>query len=197
MTSTAVEPQTGRRHLTRELLTALLSIAAAGLITISVSGMLALALGEVAGKEFVAGDSASVVYADERCAVFIEHAPNAASCNDAATDYNFDRLVSNRISIGIVGLLALAGALLLRRRRKPEDVLALPTNLVPTVLTVIFSTVAFGLLAFSIMQLIYAGSSGIGADLAGGIVSAVAFLIAQRRSGRTFISFGRAEQDES
>lgn len=197
MTTATVEAGTGRRHLTREILIALLTLAAAALITISVSGMLALVLGEVAGKEFVAGDGASIVYPDERCAVFLEHAPNAASCSDAATEYNFDRLVSNRISIGMVGLLALGASFPLRRRRKPEDIVALPGNLVPTVATVIFSTAAFGLLAFSVMQLAYAGSEGIGADLAGGIVSTVAFLIAQRRSGRTLVSLVRSEQEES
>lgn len=194
MTSYTVEARPGARHLTREILIALLTLAAACLITIALAGVLALTFGQLAGKDFVAGDGSSILYTEQRCAEFLQYAPDAASCEEAATEYHFDRVISNRISIGIVGLLALGAARLLRRRRKPEDVPALPYNLVATVATVLFSTAAFGLLAFSVMQLAYSGSAGIGADLAAGIVSAGAFLVAQRHAGRTLIGFGRREE---
>jgi len=196
MPSDTARVKPGTRHLPRELVIALLTLAAAGLIAISVSGALALVFGQIAGKEFVAGDGSAVTYTDERCAVFLEHAPDAGSCGAAATEYNFDKLVSNRVSIGIVGVLAFGVAWLLQRRRKPVDIPVLPRNLVSTVASVIFSIVAFGLLAFSLMQLIYAGSDGIGADLAGGIVCAIAFIVAQRRSGRSLVSYVRPEPED-
>jgi hypothetical protein len=158
--------------LLRQLLLTAVLLGGIGLTAIGVSGLLAEAMGALFGKSFVSGDSAGVTYTPERCAEFLEYAPGARSCEEAATTHHFGEVVDYRVAAGVLGLLALGVWWLLRRwRRDPPGLL--PDGLVAGVGAAMFGAAAAVLLLESAGLLAFGGGTGAGQYLSGGLVSLV------------------------
>ena len=92
--------------------------------------------------------------------------------------HHLDEIVTYRIAAGVVGLLALAVWLVLRRYRSYVGIL--PERFVETVGLTLFGAAACALLAEGAARLAVGAQTGAGASLSGGIVAAVvavAFLV--------------------
>jgi hypothetical protein len=72
-----------------------------GLTAIGVSGLLAEGMGALVGERFVSGDPPGVSYTPDRCADFFEYAPQARTCEEAATIHHFGEVVTYRVAAGI------------------------------------------------------------------------------------------------
>jgi uncharacterized protein (DUF697 family) len=156
----------------RELASALLFLSAVGLVAIGVSGVLSAAFGAAFGKDFVAGDAPGIVYSADRCAEFMEYAPAATTCREAATIHHDAEIVDYRIAAGVLGLLAL-GAYAFARRRRWTETPDLPSAFTSTIGATAFGLAAVALLGSSLNQVVLGERAGVGQDLSGGIVSAV------------------------
>lgn len=161
------------RSVLVEAMLALTLVGGVGLVGIGVSGALAGALGAAAGKAFVAGDPSGVTYTPSRCADFREYFPKASSCEETAADHHFDEVVTYRLAAGLLGLLVFAAYWLVRRRRPRSAAPALPDGFTPTVGATLFGCAAAVLLLPSLGQIAFGDTSGAGASLTGGVVSAV------------------------
>jgi hypothetical protein len=153
-----------------------LRLAGIGLVAIGISGILAFGLGLVAGRAFISGGPPGVAYSVPTCRDFLEDAPHARSCAEAAAKEHFSGVIAVRIAAGVLGVALLAGAALLRRRRRqpPESSSArLPEVLVPTIATLAFSGVGVWLVAHGIDLTLGNADSGGGGFLSLGIVALV------------------------
>jgi hypothetical protein len=158
--------------LLRDLALALLLLTAVGLVAIGVSGLLAGALGRVAGKDFISGDAPGVTYTGARCADYLEYHPEAADCAAAATAHHFDEVVTYRAAAGALGLLVLAGWYAARwRLRRAGERSTLPATFTTTAGAAVFGAGAVFLLGLSLPALVVGGSEGAGALLTGGVVA--------------------------
>ncbi len=182
--SVAGHPSATRATLV-ELTLALTRLVAIGLLAIGVSGLIAWGMGAALGRAFVAGDAPGVTYTSSRCAELLEYARAARTCEAAAVSHHYGEVVTYRLAAGVLGLLVLAGYLIVRRRLggrrgrgrergaepvSPEPV-ALPDGFVATVGTVAFGLAGLGLLVLGASQLALGPDAGAGAWLSGGIVA--------------------------
>lgn len=162
-----------RSRLTRpvlvELFLAGMWLVGIGLVAIGVSGFVAWVMGLIAGKAFVAGDTPGVTYTAARCRDFLEYAPNARTCTEAAAIHHFTEVVWYRVVAGVLGALGLVAWRWVRRRRGPSTLQ--PQSLVPTVGCVLFGTAAVVLLGQGVDLWWLKPDGGGGALLSGGIVS--------------------------
>lgn len=173
------------------LVLALGLLAGVGMAAIGVSGLLAAGMGGLFGKEFVAGDAPGVTYTAERCAEFLKYYPAGRDCAAAALDDHFDEVVGFRVAAGVLGLLALGGYLLVRRRyRHLAGVRVLPDGFTATVGAALFGVAALGLLANSSMQILFGGMGSTGNMLSGGIVALVVFALFARSLLGTLSVYG-------
>lgn len=153
------------------LVVSLMLLAWVGLMSIGVSGLVAGAMGAVLGPGFVSGDFPGVTYTPDRCADFMEYAPGAKSCNEAAASHHFDETVTYRIAAGVLGVLVLLGWLLVRGRWRGADAGSLPAGIVAGAGTVLFGVAGLALLASGLALLLLGADTGAGGDLSGAIVS--------------------------
>jgi hypothetical protein len=152
-------------------------VGAVSLVAIGVSGLVAELFGRVYGAGFVAGDGSGVTYTPERCADYFEYVPNAGSCAAAAAEHHFGEVVTSRVAVGVLGLLALAVLAIARRTLLRGPQWRQPSPYVATVLLALFGLAALGLGGLGLMQLGLGTSSGVGADLAAGLVAAIVVLV--------------------
>ena len=120
-----------RHDVVAGLVAAALGLSAASLLAIGISGAVAAGLGSTLGRAFVAGDAFGITYTKKRFSDYFEYEPRADSCE----------VVGYRLSAGVLGLVPLAGWLLLRGRA-PHGVL--PAGLTATVGATMFGIVAGG-----------------------------------------------------
>lgn len=104
-----------RRWSLRQLAGAAAVVGVLGMLAVGVSGLLTELAGNVVGPSFVAGDLPGVTYTAQRCAQFLRMEPNAGSCSAAAALDHFGETVTSRVLVGVLGLLALAVLLAVRR----------------------------------------------------------------------------------
>lgn len=158
--------------MTRALLRSLAlsaTLVAIGLLTVGVSGVVNLATGVIAGRDFVAGDPPGIAYTPARCADFAEYHPEAHDCEQAATFHHFDELVERPIAVGVLGGPLLGAWWLLRRRSGGGA--ALPPVLVPAVGATAFGLAAAVLLGQALDRAVSGAGSGVGEFLGAGIAS--------------------------
>ncbi|SCG68391.1 permease prefix domain 1-containing protein [Micromonospora inositola] len=163
-------------------------LGAVGLLAIGVSGLLAEALGRLFGPHLVAGDAAGVTYTAARCADFLRLSPGAPTCARAAELHHWGEVVEYRVAAGLLGLLALALYVAVRRRgplRGPRW--APPAGPLALVATTVFGLAA-ALLALPVLaRAAFGDPAGIGADLSAGVVAAAltvaAAVVGLRRTG--------------
>ena len=160
------------RTILLELASSFAWLTAVGLIAIGASGLLAGGMSAALGARFVAGDPPGMSYPADRCAEFLEYAPQARTCEEAATTHHDWEVIYERIAAGVLGLVVLGGYLLARRRGwtgTPH----LPAAFTTTVGASVFGLAAAALLLISLNQTVVGQTAGVGADFSGGIVSAV------------------------
>jgi hypothetical protein len=154
----------------RQLFSGTWLIGAIGLIAIGFSGLVAEVFGRVFSAHFVSGDPSGVTYTPERCADYFEYFPNAASCASAAELHHWGEVVTYRVAAGVLGLLALGAYLLARRfTRLPAP----PSGPFALVVIAVFGLAGVFLTLPSVMEAVFGGTSGIGANLSGGVVALV------------------------
>jgi hypothetical protein len=150
---TPIVRATARRSLaalTMETLRAALFLGGCGLVAIGISGLVALAMNLWFGRSFVGGFSALGF--------------GGAPVNEAADD-----AVSLRVLAGVVGLLALVGNLVLRRRTSAPSLL--PPGLVDALGAAAFAAGTLALGIASVDQVVQHGSNGVGFPLSGALVA--------------------------
>jgi hypothetical protein len=163
----------------RPLLSGAWLLTAFGLLAIGVSGLLAELLGRVVSAGFVAGDPSGVTYTAARCADYFEYFPKAATCGDAAALHHWGEVVVYRVAAGVLGLLALAVYALLRRVGPFRTAAWTP----PPGPFMVVAVAVFGLTGAlltlpSAMELAFGGTSGVGANLSGGVVALLVACVA-------------------
>lgn len=149
-------------------------LGAVALVAIGVSGGVAAVFGVLGGRTFVSGDPPGTHYSAARCADYLEYAPHAATCEQAATEHHYGEVVGYRLAVGVLGLFAL-GLVSLARRRRPNLVATdhLPVAFDDTVGAIAFGGAALVLLGNGVDQLVL-GNDGAGGWLSGGLVALVA-----------------------
>jgi hypothetical protein len=164
---------TDRRYgpLARELALAALRLAGIGLVAIGVSGVLAFGFGLVAGRAFVAGDPPGVTHSAQSCREFLEDAPHARTCAEAAAKHHFTDVIWDRVGAGVLGGVLVAAAIALRNRRRPGSAVQLPEALVPTIATVTFSVVGVWLVYRGVDLTLRNADSGGGGYLSAAFVA--------------------------
>jgi hypothetical protein len=149
--------------------TPLIGLAAIGFVAISLSGLLALGLGVVAGKQFVAGDPSGVTYTPERCSQYLRLYPDARDCTEAALADHFDEVFGFRLVAGVLAVVAVGVYLAERRLRNPAR---MPQAFAPTIGAAAFGLVGIALTGLAASQAL-AGENGAGANLSAGLVALV------------------------
>ena len=162
-------PDARFRRVALELILAAARIAAIGFVAIGISGIIAWGLGSAAGKAFVAGDPLGVTYSAARCREFLEYAPHARSCAEAATAHHFGEVVWYRVAAGLVGCMILPALVWIGRRREPRQLQ--PESVVPSVAAAVFGIAGIWLVGQGIDSVILKTDGGGGAYLSGGVVA--------------------------
>ena len=150
----------------------------AGLLAIGLSGLVAEVFGRLYGAAFVAGDAPGVTYTADRCADYFEYFPHARDCADAAALHHWGEVVESRVSVGVLGALALLVLWLVRRGTAigtaawtpPRGTVAVP-------LVVLFGLAGLALSGMGLMQLAFRDTNMVGANLSAGLAAMVAALV--------------------
>jgi hypothetical protein len=160
-----------------QLVESLALLAAVGLLSIGLSGLLADGFGAAFGKSFVSGDAAGVTYTAARCADYFEYEPSARTCEQAATLHHFGEVVVYREAAGVLGVAAVGVFWMIRRsnRKRYGGVRALPAGFTATIGAALFGLATLGLLFLGLGQMIVGRSPGAGEYLSGGVVSFFVF----------------------
>jgi hypothetical protein len=145
-----------------------------GLVTVGVSGLVSELLGRLYGAAFVAGDAPGVTYTDERCADYYEYVPTASSCADAAAQHHWGEVVTGRVAVGVLGVLALLLLWILRRGMLRGAAWTPPAIAVGLPLGALFAAVGVLFTGISVLQLSFHDTDMAGANLATGVVSIAA-----------------------
>jgi hypothetical protein len=163
----------GVRGLLRRAFTGTWLVGGLSLLAIGVSGLVAEVLGRAFGAGFVAGDPSGVTYTAARCADYAEYHPAATSCAAAAALHHWDEVVTYRVAAGVLGLLALGVLWLARRTVLRGQSWAPPVALTGMVMLALMGVAGVLLSGWSVVSLAFGESSGVGANLAGGVVALV------------------------
>jgi hypothetical protein len=164
--------------LGRQLLAGGWLLGALGLVAVGLSGVLAQAFGALWGARFVAGDIDGVTYTAARCADYREYFPGR-SCGGAAALHHFGEVVDYRLGAGILGVLALAAYVVLRRLPPFRgSAWAVPHGPATLVGTTLFGLAALGLGVPALGQLALGDPTGTGQYLSAALVAGLAALAA-------------------
>lgn len=163
-------------RMLRPLLLACAGLAAAGMLAVGASGVIAWLFRATLGDRFVAGDLPGVSYTSARCAEFFEYAPSARTCLAAAASHHADEVVVDRIAIGVLGLLALVAYLIMRRRWTVtrRETAGLPAGFAPGIGTALFGLAAAVLSLTSLSALLVGRIDGGGQYLSAALVATAA-----------------------
>jgi len=146
-----------------------------GLVAVGFSGLLAELFGHLYGPAFVAGDAPGVTYTADRCADYFEYFPGAASCAAAAAEHHWGEVVTGRVALGVLGLLALLVLWAARATSRLGSRPWTPPRLAVTVpLAVVFLAAGVGFTGISLMQLGFHDTDMVGTNLATGVASLIA-----------------------
>jgi hypothetical protein len=150
-------------------------VGAVGALALGLSGLLVELFGAAFGYAFVAGDAPGVTYTPERCADYYEYLPTARSCAEAAAFHHFGEVAQYREAAGVLGLLALLVFLAARRWSVLRDRSWMPPRTpVLVALLALFGVAGAALSGISLLSLLFGLRSGVGANLATGLVFAAA-----------------------
>ena len=165
------------RGLSRALASVFVFLFGIGMLAIGASGVLALSFRAAFGDRFVAGDPVGVMYTASRCADFLEYAPDATTCEAAASEHHAGEVVDLRIAAGVLGVVVLITRWVVRRRGVPKEPPAqLPDGFMATIGASLFGAAAALLGGEGLAVLVFEGPShGPGQWISAGIVSLIVF----------------------
>jgi hypothetical protein len=151
-------------------------------IAIGISGLIGMALVQIAGPDFVAANPADTLYTAARCADFMRLVPDAGDCATAAVLHHVDELTFVPVELGVIGLMLLAGffaaRLLARRSSAWRSITTLPNAaMVSGVGAVGFGMIAFLSLMSALVRIAGGETGGTGANLATGLAALTAFAV--------------------
>jgi HAAS domain-containing protein len=150
-------------------------VGAAACLALGVSGVASEVLGRVFGAGFVAGDPSGVTYTPARCADYFEYFPHAKDCATAAAEHHWGEVVQGRVAAGVLGLLALGAYALARRiTLMSRQGWTPPSGTLTVVLAALFAPVGALLTLRAVGQLAFGDASGVGVNLADGLVALAA-----------------------
>jgi hypothetical protein len=118
-----------------------------GLCAAGLSGLVAELFGDLVSPQFVAADGPGVTYTAQRCAQYAEYAPSGLSCADAAAYHHWGEVVTSRVALGVLGLLALAALAVARRTTqlgRPQWRPPAGSVAIPFVAVMVTAAVAYG-----------------------------------------------------
>jgi hypothetical protein len=174
--------------LARQLVNGGWLLGAVGLLAIGLSGLLAALMDLLWGAHFVAGDADGVTYTARRCADFQEYFPGHG-CTTAAALHHASEVVGYRGAAGVLGLLALVGYVVVRRRGPLAGArFTPPADLVALVATALFGLAAVVLGGPALVEAIAGNTDGTGAYLSAGIVAGLVALAAAAYGFRLRVS---------
>jgi len=171
-----------------ELVMAAWKLTAIGLLAVAGSGLVALAMNVLLGRQFVGGNAAmSETIPAAACHYWMSIWRGAVSCSQAAMLENSSDAVSLRLLALVPGLALLEGYVLARRYQRKRGWLrdVLPDGFVPTVAACLFAVLAAGLTWVGISTTSSGLNGGPGTYLSGAIAAlavAIGFLPALRRT---------------
>ena len=147
--------------LRQVLLTGLL-LGGVGALAVGASGVLALFIWIFSGTRVLVGVPSAHVLSAANCARWLAGNPGASSCRAAAVDDWATETVVYRIVLGVLGLLALAAFVWVRRhRRLPYGATLLPT-VGDTVATTAFGAAGVWTLGMGIDAIVQSSGAGSG-----------------------------------
>lgn len=162
------------RDLVRQLVGRIVILGSVGMAAIGASGLVAAFGGWALGRAWVAGDPPSVHYSAARCSEFREYAPNAHTCEQAATWHHFGEVVNYRILVGLLGVaLLIACCVSARRGWSLFRTDLLPTAFSATIAATVFVLVGVCLCGYGVDQQVL-GHDGAGAYFSAGLVALIA-----------------------
>lgn len=167
----------GAANPLRVLMQQLVALAIVGMISIGVSGLLAIAMIVVAGKRFVFGDAPGTTYSAADCQHWLAVQPQAHTCAQAALAEAVADGLLQRIAVGVLGLLLLAAWWAGRRRIAATVRQCLTSPFAALVGTGAFGSAAGFLIGMAIDATSLQAGNGAGRWLSGGIVALVAAAI--------------------
>jgi hypothetical protein len=171
-----------------ELVLAAWKLGSIALLGVAGSGVVALIMNVLLGRQFVGGNPAiSRPIPAARCHYWMSIWPAAHSCAQAAMLETSSDAVSLRMVALIPGLIALEGYVFARRflRKRGWQGNVLPDGFVPTVAACLFGALTAGLTWSSFRAANYGMNGGPGTYLSGAIVTlavAVCYVPALRRT---------------
>jgi hypothetical protein len=169
----------------RELRTPAILLVGVGFLTIGVSGLLDRLLVSAFGSQFVFGDPPGTTYAASDCKYWLSIHPHAGSCTKAYLAEAVADGVSQRLVIGLVGIVVM-GALFWWSGRRGRPV-GRASTMTTTVMAAVFGTAGVLLIGYGVDRAAVFGAYGPGQFVSDGAVSlfvAVLALIALVRSWR-------------
>ncbi len=144
-------------------------------VAVGVSGLVAALVPLVFGRTFLIDVAPNTVLSATDCARWVAGDPTAGSCRDAATADWADEVVGYRVAVGGLGVLALVGYRLLRRRGWLAD--GLPRAVNDTVAVTGFAVGALLTLVLGWNAVATAGGHGSGQWFSATIVALTAAMI--------------------
>jgi HAAS domain-containing protein len=180
-----------RLQMAGDLVLAGVKLAWTGMFAVAGSGLVALAMNHLLGRDFVGQAPAGASYPAAKCQYWLSIWHGARTCAQAATLESSSDAVSLRlIGGGVAGLLLLAGYLAARRLRRRAGgtvTSALPPALFPLAAVAVFGLGAVGLVVIAVTGTPVGAPSGPGAYLSGALAAlavAVGYAPAARRALR-------------
>lgn len=147
----------------RQVTVTALLLGAIGAIAVGISGVLAGIFKLVAGSRALIDVQPGHLLSASDCARWMALDPHAPTCRDAAISDWVGEVVGYRLGAGVLGLLALAAFLLLRRRGQLRNTWSLlPPVVSDAVATTLFSVAAIYLVAMSIDTVVVSHGTGYG-----------------------------------
>lgn len=147
-------------------------LGALGAVAVGLSGLLAAGMRGLWGATFLSGDTNGVTYTASRCADFIGYFPGR-TCEAAATLHHAGEVVDSRVALGFLGLLACGAFAVARRTWLSGPRWRVAPDAATLLGTTLFGLAAVALGGQSLLQLLFQGTTGVGANLSGGMVAGV------------------------
>jgi hypothetical protein len=137
--------------LVRQVVASAWLLGAIGAIAVGVSGLVNAVLEWIGGSTFVVDISSHTYLPPSDCARWLAQNPGAHTCYQAALSDWAGEVVMYRVAVGLVGLAALAGYVVLRRRWTRRHLFAtLPASIVDTVAATVFGLSGLWLLGLGV-----------------------------------------------
>lgn len=170
------ERRTVRSLLVRFVTTGVL-LGGIGAIAVGLSGLIAAAIGQVAGRTALVGMPAGAGLAPGDCARWLALRPGSPTCSAAALADWAQETVWYRIALGVLGVLAVAAVVWFAQRRGGLRGITLDPLVSDTIALTLFGGAALVLCGLSVDAAVTASGHGIGQWLSAVPIALVATVV--------------------